>query len=570
MSSLLAGQKPDKLARQKSFYKFKGYNVKYFKWAAFLTAFFYLNSCTNIIETFIGDQSYDVINLGQKDFALMFSHNIHGETHPCGCRHFPLGGLPQVAGLFKKVQEDHELFYVDTGDTFFDSATMTEGTEKSSLFKAESLAKGLSDLGLKYWTPGDFDLASGLGFLKEITQKNKLGLLVANFSQKNSIPHKEFVIIAKGPHRIFLTGIVHPDVMIRDNDKNSFLRPAQFLPSLLEKIKKKGFDSQNPFHRLVLLSHSGYQKDVELAKAYPDFDWIIGSHTQSFFREPKLEGQTKIVQVLSRNHYVGQITFNMKKDKSADTYKIHEIRDNLKDNLKPNPFISFIEKHKEKARNVQLKEQELVHSDGQTIKYTTTSGCIECHEKQGQFWRSTSHSLAYATLIKAKEETNLSCVKCHSLGEGESKGFFKVKDIVEVDKEKLRKVSEDAHKKAYFSEVTKALAPIHSVRKLSPKDRVNYSQKWENLDRKFGVNRNFANVQCLNCHSQDSQHPWGMKATKNISQRLDHISKKCLDCHNSDQSPEWFSKLPNGLPGKLDQKTFKKKVKQMSCPKGLD
>ena len=58
--------------------------------------------------------------------ALVFSHNISGETHPCGCRNFPLGGLPQVAGLFSSLSKNAEVFYVDTGDTFFPSSVILE------------------------------------------------------------------------------------------------------------------------------------------------------------------------------------------------------------------------------------------------------------------------------------------------------------------------------------------------------------------------------------------------------------------------------------------------------------
>ncbi len=60
----------------------------------------------------------------EKKFSLLFSHNISGETHPCGCRNFPLGGLPQVAGLFADIQKESDILYVDTGDTFFPSSVV--------------------------------------------------------------------------------------------------------------------------------------------------------------------------------------------------------------------------------------------------------------------------------------------------------------------------------------------------------------------------------------------------------------------------------------------------------------
>ena len=74
------------------------------KLAMLYMAFFLLSSCSFIIEKFINDESYDVVGLKKKKLSIVFSHNVHGETHPCGCRHFPLGGLPQVAGQIKSIK----------------------------------------------------------------------------------------------------------------------------------------------------------------------------------------------------------------------------------------------------------------------------------------------------------------------------------------------------------------------------------------------------------------------------------------------------------------------------------
>ena len=146
---------------------------------------------------------------------------------------------------------------------------------------------------------------------------------------------------------------------------------------------------------------------------------------------------------------------------------------------------------------------------GDHIKYSTAKACLDCHEPQAQFWQGTSHATAYATLIKSGEENNLSCVKCHSLGLSDIKGFSRVKDLIEVDKDSFKRTTEDAVKEKYWNSVRRAFTPVKSIRKLSTKKRRALAQSWDKIDSKHGINRNFANVQCLNCHTKHDNHPWG-------------------------------------------------------------
>src|SRR5690606_19199740 len=97
-------------------------------------------SCTKMIESMDSDYQEKINSQGHDHFNLIFSNNINGETHPCGCRHFPLGGLPQVAGVLYKEATDAPTIYVDTGDTFFPSAIIPKHMQKSLPFTATSIA----------------------------------------------------------------------------------------------------------------------------------------------------------------------------------------------------------------------------------------------------------------------------------------------------------------------------------------------------------------------------------------------------------------------------------------------
>ncbi len=534
---------------------------------------FFLTSCSYFIDNFLEDSPH-VVSLKGKDLSLVFSHNVNGETHPCGCRHFPLGGLPQVAGAISKIEKDHPVIYVDTGDTLFASTKIPKNLEKSKTYNAKELMKGLNKVGLKYWVPGDQDFSKGPEFINNLAKEAGVTILLANQikpkdpNKKPFLEGQDFVIFENGPHRIFMVGLLHPNVL-PSSYKALFETPDEALVRIKKELKSKGYKEDSPFHRLVVLSHSGIGLDEQLAKTHKDIDWIVGAHTMSFFRFPQEEGNTKIVQTLSRNHYLGHITFNFNGDKTKDTYEIIEIRDELKDELKPNPHLSFIDAHKEALSKIQKEEQmEMVNKNLGTIRYATSNSCLDCHDSQGKFWQGTSHALAYQTLIKAKEQNNLACVKCHSLGLNEERGFSRVQDILEFDKSrKWDNTTPEKLREEYWVELQEAFGAHKKIRDLSPKKRRHLATIWKKHDQKMKVNRNFANVQCLNCHEKHFNHPFdNYDPQPSRAQRVAKMKDKCLTCHDPDQSPEWYHKQDNGLPGAVNQDYLKEQFKKMSCP----
>lgn len=530
----------------------------------------FFSGCSYFIDAFL-DPTYEVVDFDGKDIGLFFSHNVNGETHPCGCRHFPLGGLPQVAGAIEKNKDKEKVIYIDSGDTFFSSPSVPKNLEESITFNARKLAKGFNKVGLKYWTPGDQDFAKGLNFIKEITQLNGINIILSNLKDGKTLPHKEIVLFESGPHKIFLTGVIHPMVLGK-NYKDLFKDPMESLKGTMVKLKEKGFDPKSPFHRLVLISHSGISLDEQIAKNFPDIDWIIGAHTMNFLRFPQDEGKTKLVQVLSRNHYLGHITFSSKGDKSKDKYEIIEVRDELKDELKPNPMLAFIDKHKEEMAKIQESEQaRSMESNIGLVRYATNNSCVDCHSAQNEFWQGTAHSVAYQSLVTAKEQNNLACVKCHSLGLGEKRGFSSVLDMIEFDKapafEKVDPSKADEHRKNYWSELGKAFGKVGSIREMAPTERRKLASIWAKHDTKFNVTRNFANVQCLNCHQKAVDHPFEEnKEAVNVALRKQQMEDKCLTCHDPDQSPEWYQKSDKGQIGPVHREKLEEAFKKVSCP----
>lgn len=527
-----------------------------------LTLILILTSCAKVVQK-IDANGFNPAASNQK-LHLVFSHNISGETHPCGCRQFPLGGLSQVAGLFADLKKDGELLYVDTGDTFFPSSVIPQSMHQSLTFAANNLAVGLEKLGLKYFIPGDQDFARGMEFLKNLSEVRKFTFLISNLNDNNQLKNEKIAKVEMQNAKLFFIGLVNPEA-INTKEAIFFTDVEKAMPEIMNQLQAAGYNASNPFHRLIVLSHAGIDLDEKLAEKYPQIDWIIGAHSQSFLRFSRDVGNTKMVQVLSKNHYVGEVTIDLLAKKDADTYTLHEIRDELAKKLEPNPMTNFIDEHKAKLSEIQLKEQAEMSFDYNpkkkantkvVTKFKTANSCIACHQAQGEFWQTTPHSLAYLTLINAKEENNLSCVKCHSLGLNDDRGFKTAKTIVQF---------EGKTPAEYLTKLKAIAAPIKSVRQLSSEETKVHAKKWWELDREMKVKHNFANVQCLNCHTKGDEHPYVQEKTDKVT-RLAEMKNKCLSCHTRDQSPEWYEKDQKGLAKNIDNQVLDAKIKKMSCP----
>jgi hypothetical protein len=535
-------------------------------------ALLFLSSCGYFIKS-IDDSGQSVLKMDTKKLSIIFSHNINGETHPCGCRHHPLGGLPQVAGMMHEIQKSSKTFYIDTGDTLFDNVEVPKTLVRSQEYKAKTIVEALEKLDLQLFTPGDQDFANGANYLKKLQEEHKLPVFLSNLSNQTMFKyHKKYQVIENGPHKLFFMAVFDPVLLRNRSLAFNFENPMTAIPKAINELEKIGYSSSNKFHRLILMSHSGYDKDKAIAKKFPQIDWIVGAHSQSFFRKARKIGNTKIVQVLSRNHYLGEIKFDFTGDKTKDTYAIHEMRDNVKDKLKPNPFVAFIDQHKIKLKKIQSDEQDIMlaqyDKNKKVFPYETASSCMECHEKQSEFWQGTAHSLAYITLQKAKEENNLSCIKCHALGTNNPKGFSSVKNIIQFNPDFVKEHEVAKQRKAYWKKLNSSLSMTKSVRETSSSERVKIAKKWNKHDENFKLSHNFANVQCLNCHVKDDDHPFeSVKSTLNSDQLYKSMKKACIGCHTSDQSPEWYEKNEKGLATKLNELVLVDKMKKVACPK---
>jgi 2',3'-cyclic-nucleotide 2'-phosphodiesterase (5'-nucleotidase family) len=510
---------------------------------------FLLFGCDDFVSSTDNDYfSLQAKNKKYESIKLVFSHNINGETHPCGCRKFPLGGLIQVSSYMHELAKSSPVLYVDSGDMLFTSTVIPESLSKSIHFTAQKIIEAQEQIGLKLFTPGDQDFASGKQYLANVSKDSKFSFLISNLKNDSKIKHIQERIINLGKRKLLFMGIMNPSLF----DKNSslFTNPADSIKKIIKSHSKE----KNITY--IVLSHSGMNFDKKLAKEIPSIDLIIGAHDQAFLKDAAKIGKTKIVQVLSRNHYLGVIDIPLAPEKEM-TYKLIAMDDEKKELWKENPFNQWLGDYKTQLDKIHEKESNSMDKSfsGET-KAPTYASCLECHSAQTRHWQSTAHATSFYTLIQAKASNNKACIGCHSLKFQDKAGFTSKSNIVRTPEH----IKLDAD--AYWSEVESAFKSVKSIRNLSAKKREELSKAWQKIDKKHQIEYNNANVQCLNCHDKAFDHPFTMNEKKPRK-----IENACYKCHTPDQSPSWYKGEDGHGGGKFNPAIIKEKLKLISCPK---
>lgn len=299
------------------------------------------------------DKTTDSIN--QHTLSIIFSHNIAGELESCGCGKFPLGGFPQAYGLFNnlKLKENKSIVYIDSGDAFFSSTFIPPTLQEKQKQIAKTIVGAFNILNLNLFTPGEQDFSAGLDFFANNAKNLQAKILISNLDKnfiksKNAFfPSIDWSLIKANGFNIIIMAIVLPDTFTNLPDiQPLFTDPIAAIQKTINDVKKNGFDPKDPNSRLILVSHSGRDYDELIAKRYPEINWIIGSHSQSFLQQAIHINGVQIGQVLAKNNYIGEIVIkndSNNKSKKNDEYKLHDVYMTLNQEVNPNIMQEYID-----------------------------------------------------------------------------------------------------------------------------------------------------------------------------------------------------------------------------------
>jgi 2',3'-cyclic-nucleotide 2'-phosphodiesterase (5'-nucleotidase family) len=237
--------------------------------------------------------------------SIIYSNDVLGAVEPCGCRVDPMGGIVRRAGFLKRLESEGKgpFLQVDAGNFLFESKDFPESLVKSRKIQARALVKAHEKMGLEATVPGDKDFALGIDTYQELLGKSKIKVLAANLlSGGKPLFPGSAIFEKKGADgkvvRIGVIGLVGETI--------PYPPPLTVAPRI-PAFERERAALAGKTDLIIVLSHSGMEPDLDLAKKIKGVALIVGAHSESFTQDPVVENGIPIVQSSYQNQYLGVV-----------------------------------------------------------------------------------------------------------------------------------------------------------------------------------------------------------------------------------------------------------------------
>jgi 2',3'-cyclic-nucleotide 2'-phosphodiesterase (5'-nucleotidase family) len=179
---------------------------------------------------------------------------------------------------------------------------------------------------------GDDDLSLGKELLLEISKKANFPFLSSNLvdEETGKFLFQPYLIKEVNGLRIGIFSLLSPDSFLGQGDPRRkgliFKSPVETAQSMIKELQPKT-------GLIILLSHLGYPKDVELAQTVSGIHFIMGSHTGiNFSHPPIINNKTIILQTGPKGMYAGRLDLTFYNHEP--TFYNTAVRQTMEQNLK--------------------------------------------------------------------------------------------------------------------------------------------------------------------------------------------------------------------------------------------
>lgn len=220
------------------------------------------------------------------------------------------GSARLVTALAEARARTNNSILVDGGDQF-------QGTLFYTYYKGALAAEMMNKLGYDAMTVGNHEFDDGPEVLAGFMSAVDFPVLMSNadVSREPLLADKlaKSVVIERGGEKLGLIGLTPEDTdeLASPGDNITFTGPIDAVQGEVDKLTEMGVN------KIIVLSHSGYGVDQEVAANTTGVDVIVGGHSNSLLSNtndravgpyPTMVGDTAIVQAYAYGKFLGELT----------------------------------------------------------------------------------------------------------------------------------------------------------------------------------------------------------------------------------------------------------------------
>jgi 5'-nucleotidase len=220
-----------------------------------------------------------------------------------------------VTAIAEARARSNNAILVDGGDQF-------QGTLFYTYYKGAAAAEFMNKLGYDGMTVGNHEFDDGPEVLKGFMDSVNFPVLMSNADVSGEPLLAETLmkstVIERGGEKIGLIGLTpeNTDELASPGPNVIFSEPIAAVQAEVDKLTEMGVN------KIIVLSHSGYGVDQEVAANTTGVDVIVGGHTNTLLGDdenavgpyPTMVGDTAIVQAYAYGKFLGELNVTFDDD----------------------------------------------------------------------------------------------------------------------------------------------------------------------------------------------------------------------------------------------------------------
>jgi len=226
------------------------------------------------------------------------------------------GGTARLATAISEARaRTNNAILLDGGDQF-------QGSLFYTYYKGAAAAEFMNQLGYDGMTVGNHEFDDGPEVLKGFMDSVQFPVLMSNADVSGEPllagALQKSTVIERGGEKIGLIGLTpeNTDELASPGPNVNFSDPAAAVQAEVDKLTEMGVN------KIIVMSHSGYVVDMDVAANTTGVDVIVGGHSHTLLGDdenaagpyPTMVGNTAVVQARSYGKYLGELNVTFDED----------------------------------------------------------------------------------------------------------------------------------------------------------------------------------------------------------------------------------------------------------------
>ncbi len=238
------------------------------------------------------------------EVTILHTNDTHNHLEAFDTRQTKdVGGVARRATLFQRIKaKTRNVLILDAGDVF-------QGTPLYTFFEGEPDYITMRQAGYDAIAVGNHDLDNGLANLQKQAKHLASPPLAATLvDAKGKTIFPGWKLFERGGVKIAVIGVMGKNAYkaIAETRRSgvSLVEPATVLKQMIPQVRKQA-------DVVIVLSHTGHEEEIALAKEVPGIDVIVGGHSHTKVEKPvrvkSPDRETLVAQAFQWGEYVGRI-----------------------------------------------------------------------------------------------------------------------------------------------------------------------------------------------------------------------------------------------------------------------